>query len=253
MFSASVGNVRRINPDEVDALLANELTQLSFQDRESMQDEIHGIGTVAQTETPEMVQNAVLAVLEAIQRIPVKRAYETALRRNSTLVLDNQAFFLQFLRAELFDAEKAAVRMLMYLEMVVEYYGEDALLRPMMLCDLGNEEMQLLREGRCQLTSRDRFGRRIICTVGAFGSRYSAYSRVSFVYPFYNKRRARSTGIVFVIIVADVSRSKSPLSLMTHGYPCNVPSMRSFSLSPCRLRWQCTSWGRLRRQTNRRK
>ena len=48
-------------------------------------------------------------------------------------------FRLRFLRSELFDAAKAAKKIVGFLDLLLEYYGEFALRRPIRLSDLGKE------------------------------------------------------------------------------------------------------------------
>ena len=69
---------------------------------------------------------------------------------------------MRFLRCELFDVRKAAQRMLKFLDIALELFGEDALRRPIRLSDFSKEEMRYLKKGRYQvLPNRDRSGRRI--------------------------------------------------------------------------------------------
>jgi hypothetical protein len=91
----------------------------------------------------------------------------------------SDGFRIKFLRAELFDVKKAAGRYLRCVDFLVDYFGLVALERPLYLKDFDKEDMKLLKEGRCQLMpSRDRFGRRIIAFLGAFGKGYTHRNRV---------------------------------------------------------------------------
>lgn len=72
-------------------------------------------------------------------------------------------FKLRFLRCDFFDVPKAALRMVTWLEMVVELFGEYALERPICLSDFSKEELRHMRKGLIQiLPYRDRSGRRIM-------------------------------------------------------------------------------------------
>jgi len=103
----------------------------------------------------------------------------------------SDGFRIKFLRAELFDVKKAAGRYLKCVDFLVDYFGLVALERPLYLKDFDKEDMKLLKEGRCQLMpSRDRFGRRIICFLGAFGKGYTHRNR--FKVCMYNVFQAAS-------------------------------------------------------------
>mmetsp|Transcript_13515 Transcript_13515/g.31774 ORF Transcript_13515/g.31774 Transcript_13515/m.31774 type:complete len:712 (-) Transcript_13515:1015-3150(-) len=72
-------------------------------------------------------------------------------------------FRLRFLRCDFFDVPKAALRMVTYLDMLVELFGEEALKRPISISDFTKEELRHMRKGMIQiLPYRDRSGRRIM-------------------------------------------------------------------------------------------
>lgn len=72
-------------------------------------------------------------------------------------------FRLRFLRCDLFDIQKAARRLVTYLDMLVELFGDYALRRPICLSDFTKEELRHFRKGMIQiLPYRDRTGRRIL-------------------------------------------------------------------------------------------
>jgi hypothetical protein len=163
---AGVGEFGIVDPKAVDSLLAQQLHQMSFQDREDIQEEIHGTKALCPKESPEMMDRALVQLEREIQLVNPKPAYDRAVARNSRYVHD-RAFRIKFLRAELHDASRAAVRLTMHLDMAFEYFGEQALMRPPLLEDLGREGIRMLRDGRIQaLPSRDRSGRRILCSIG---------------------------------------------------------------------------------------
>ena len=92
----------------------------------------------------------------------------------------SDGFRVRFLRAELFDVKKAAARYMKAIDFLVAYFGLVALQRPLYIKDLDKEDQKLLRKGFVQfMPSRDRFGRRIIVFLDAFGSGYTHKNRVS--------------------------------------------------------------------------
>jgi hypothetical protein len=162
-WSASKENNPAFDPKEVDAMLANSLNSLSFRDRSIIQEEVHGVRSLAPEETPEMVAQAFLDLQEEIDKLPSnsKTAYDRSISLDSSFVRSND-FRIKFLRAELFDAKKAALRFTIYLKLAHKYFGDVALMRPLYFEDLSLEEQEETREGVGQiLPSRDRSGRLI--------------------------------------------------------------------------------------------
>jgi len=78
-------------------------------------------------------------------------------------------FRLRFLRCELFDVAKAAIRMTKYLELVLDLFGDYALQRPIRLADFSRSELKDIRKGRFQfLPYPDRggiTGRRVMVVI----------------------------------------------------------------------------------------
>ena len=83
---------------------------------------------------------------------------------NSQYVLGiHQKFWLAFLRAEVFDIEKAALRYTRHLDILFKYFGDFALMRPIYFDDLGPADLEGTQNGWVQLLSRrDVAGRRIL-------------------------------------------------------------------------------------------
>lgn len=166
-----------IDPKAAEKLLALELNAMTDRDRQAVTDEIHGVKSQAVEETPTRVCNALLQLSCSIRDLVnddedgnreeggsplLTAAHQRALQLGSTYV-QGKAFHLKFLRAELFDARRAAVRLCKCLNELVKYFGEEALTRQLYLTDLGKKEMKLMKEGTCQiLPYRDRFERRIV-------------------------------------------------------------------------------------------
>jgi hypothetical protein len=148
-----------VDPQAIDDLLSREMQQLSFQERSSIQEEIHGVRCLAPEETPLLLQSALQQLdLHLKVSIPHKPAYELACSFPKTYV-DDIDFKLKFLRAELLDPWKAANRMVKFLELVREVFGEECLQRPVTMGDLGVEATEALRCGQWQsLPCRDRAG-----------------------------------------------------------------------------------------------
>lgn len=141
-------------------------------ERERYENELHGVSSRGVPESPEMIASALNSLQEAVDRNvseSEKGAYYKALAMNSTYV-QYVPFRLKFLRAELFDAKKAALRYVRNLEYLLQVFGDFALMRQLYLSDLSGEEKRFLRKGYMQLLPfRDSVGRRILVNLGSYG------------------------------------------------------------------------------------
>lgn len=172
-----------VDTHAVDELLSRQLNQLSFQDRQLISEEIHGVLCLCPEETPAMLFDCLQRLSIEIDKIKVKVAYDKSqeLFADATYV-NTDDFRLKFLRAELFDPKRAAIRLVKCLDLLLEYYGEDALRRPIMLSDLGKEAMEAARAGNHQiLPFRDRSGRKVVAIVNNFAEK-NLRARVSVFY-----------------------------------------------------------------------
>lgn len=166
-------------PGALDDVLSKELLQMSLQDRNAINEEIHGVQTFAREETPEMLGESLAKMEAEINTIPIKIAFDKSQQYPNTYV-NSDDFRLKFLRCELFEEKKAASRMVKFLDMVSELFGDFALRRQIQMSDFSREEMQAFRVGHQQLLPyRDRSGRRIFTSVGGFSVKVPLVTRVS--------------------------------------------------------------------------
>lgn len=172
----------RINPNKLDSNLAEELNQLSIQDRNKILEEIHGADNMHVEENPTMIQQALKDMQHAIDEIPneKKQAYNIAVQQLHSQYVFQTDVRLKFLRADLFQPKLAAERFVGYLDFTYQHFGNDVLLRPIVQSDLGKIELDLLRRGNNQvLPSRDRTGRLINVHQGAMtGKDITTFHRV---------------------------------------------------------------------------
>jgi hypothetical protein len=148
--------------DAHDAELAKEMNELSVQEREKVLDDIHGVAQ-AHEETPEFVASCLEELDARISQIPKvkRRAHSRALFFKPTIQNDAK-FKLMFLRADVYDAEKAAKRMIKYYEDKLELFGEEKLAKDITLDDLTEEDMDVYSTGWClELPHKDQVGRPI--------------------------------------------------------------------------------------------
>jgi hypothetical protein len=139
-------------------MFSRALMNLSFNDRSTIEEEIHGVTCMAPDETPLFITDYLSQLVVEIDCIPNenKVAYNQASSSSNnieTAYIHSNEFRLRFLRSELFDPKKAAFRLVKYLDLILEIYGKDTLMRGgyPLLDDFNKEEMAFLRGGDYQL------------------------------------------------------------------------------------------------------
>jgi hypothetical protein len=182
------------DPKAVDDFLVQEFQGLSFQDRNAICEEIHGVRLLAPEETPELLQESLrqleieLVALQSRSQEQSTTHYRQTSRTSAydracqipTSYIHKNPFRLRFLRTEMMNPKKAAERIVTFLNNAVELFGEQILARPLQLYDLGKDGLDCLRSGDYQpLPFRDRSGRRIIAFVNKLGTGFPLEARVS--------------------------------------------------------------------------
>lgn len=120
--------------------------------------------------------------------------------------MNERNFRLRFLRAELFDAKKAATRLSKFLETGLEFFGSQVLVRPVRLSDFSRKEMKVFNIGRIQLLPyRDRSGRRVVVGIPAHDHlRQEARTRAKIHFYLWwvasESVESQRRGIVFITI-----------------------------------------------------
>jgi hypothetical protein len=144
-----------------DSVLAKELTQLSLSEREQALSDLHGVADVVD-ETPEMVEQAFLAMEVEISKIKKRGAYDKACFL-SPRYAQSRDFRIKFLRADRFDARMAAQRLVNNFELKLKLFGYDRLARDITFEDLSDQgRHDLMLGGVWVLKGYDRTGRKII-------------------------------------------------------------------------------------------
>jgi hypothetical protein len=171
--SSGNNSFTRFNQNEnvdVDLALAKELHRLSVQDRNKVQEEVHGVTFAVPEETPQLIESSLQQLQLEIRKIRSKPAYEHALASNRVdpTFIQSPEFQLRFVRAALYNVKQAAYRFTRHLNLLYEFFGEVGLQRPLRHSDLSKVEQDCIKEGRRQiLPSRDRSGRLIVFEKGS--------------------------------------------------------------------------------------
>jgi hypothetical protein len=152
------------NIDNVNDLRVDELNQLSKEERERAQDEIHCVvDKFSVEEEPEFVEKRLAQMDDEINKTRHKSAYGRALFFSPSYVRDRD-FALMFLRSTNFHPSKAAECMIAHFELKLELFGVECLARAVTLEDLNEEDIENLKAGNCQcLSEKDRGGRTVFC------------------------------------------------------------------------------------------
>jgi hypothetical protein len=171
--SNSNNKIRKPSISEADVLLAKEMNELSVAEREHVLEEVHGVADVIQ-ETPVFVSQQLGELDQEISNIRKRSAYERALFLSPRYVRDPK-LRLMFLRAEYFDARKAAKRMVLYFECKRVLWGDGKLVKAISLYDFDEEDMRSLRAGSMQNPGvKDQAGR-TLCFICQNYSKYKTW------------------------------------------------------------------------------
>lgn len=210
-------NLRTVDPGEIDRMLVDELNELTFNEREQVLEEVHGVSSADNRKGHLFVENALKRMQEELDRHFYKAcsphncneetmsknsgnnrhvyfnpfsfvarqeiictAYREARLKNSSLITD-PLFMRGHLLAENFDPKAAATRMIIYLERMKELYETSAVLfRPIFIDDMHIKAREQLVMGSYQiLPDRDSSGRRVFCYLRDICPTTSPQHRVS--------------------------------------------------------------------------
>ncbi|KAL3913219.1 MAG: hypothetical protein SGARI_000764 [Bacillariaceae sp.] len=117
----------------IDSLLAKELYELSVDERNNVQEEVHGVRSLAGVETPQLLWNAMQQLkMELDVRVhnmdrsndPGRRSFwaDYSLAASQQF-LKSERECLKYLRADRLDASKASQRMFTHLQLLHRYFG----------------------------------------------------------------------------------------------------------------------------------
>jgi hypothetical protein len=152
----------------IERSLANELNRLSLAERDQAYYDLHGVADVIE-ERPEFVDKCMADLEGEICKLEDnKNAYEMAKKVNAEYIC-GRGFRLKFLRAERFVPKNAATRLVGFLEEKLKLFGPKPLARELLLSDLNQDDMVLLRSGYFSMVPlTDSAGRFINCMVPFF-------------------------------------------------------------------------------------
>mmetsp|Transcript_35084 Transcript_35084/g.84971 ORF Transcript_35084/g.84971 Transcript_35084/m.84971 type:complete len:468 (-) Transcript_35084:1301-2704(-) len=169
------------NVDEIDSIIAQQMMKLSVEDREKVYSDVHGVKE-GKKENEEMIQDGLDSMQREIEKLQHKEAYDMACTKDQKYV-ESRSFQLAFLRADSFDARKAAIRFVRHFQVKLDLFGEEKLVMDIVQDDLDRDTMGALYSGTGQiLDTTDSAGRCIIAAV--FGAPWT--TRAYLQRAFYN-------------------------------------------------------------------
>jgi hypothetical protein len=145
----------------VESLLALDLNKMSLNEREKVFEDLHGVSDIVD-ESPELVASCLDELELEIAKIRRRDAYIAAASKDSCYT-SSRTLRLKFLRAENFDSNRAAARLVGFFETKLEIFGPDPLARDLLLSDLNEDDHKCLQSGLMTLVpAKDVAGRGIM-------------------------------------------------------------------------------------------
>lgn len=141
-----------------------EFNSLSMIEQELARGDLYGPGTIIQSAESEW-RNCILPVLlQEIDLLQEKPAYSLAIQQCPTYV-QNDRFYLSFLRSTNFEPEQAARRIIRYWEEKLKLFGPEKTFKPLTIHDLEPQDMETIRKGGLlTLPGKDTNGRGLLFT-----------------------------------------------------------------------------------------
>lgn len=199
-MSTFISSAPIITPEDEQA----ERDALSEEERGRLHQQIYG-GEPEVKETGEMVQNGLVMLHEALERIPdlQKLAYLEVLER-APLLVERESDPVAFLRCETYDAWAAARHLVAYWDTRKKIFGPTRAFVAMTQRGAMAEDMEYLHKGLLLMLPDDRHERSVIgldrvrCT-GAFAPRASVVRCAFYMMQVLSERKsAQKVGYVMV-------------------------------------------------------
>ena len=115
-----IGEIKNADHADLDAILANEMSQMSIAEKNKTIEKIHGVED-AETEDPEFVKEKLEQLDKCVSEISNKEAYDRAYYMSPEYVMDPK-IRLVILRCEKWKPEAAARRLVNFYELKYELF-----------------------------------------------------------------------------------------------------------------------------------
>jgi len=227
------------NVDEIDSIIAQQMMKLSVEDREKVYSDVHGVKE-GKKENEEMIQDGLDSMQREIEKLQHKEAYDMACTKDQKYV-ESRSFQLAFLRADSFDARKAAIRFVRHFQVKLDLFGEEKLVMDIVQDDLDRDTMGALYSGTGQiLDTTDSAGRCIIAAV--FGAPWTtrAYLQRAFYNTMMTIRDPYKQIHGYIIVVYSLAHSSQQgdaskhytFSRISEGLPVRIEALHLCHDSP---------------------
>lgn len=151
----------RMPVEEMSTLVADEMNKLTFQERELVYEDLHGVSR-PQEEFSDIIAQQIQETRKELANLRVKSAYNKAVFLNPDYV-DSDEFTLMFLRSCKFDPKQTANKIVDHFKYKMELFGYDNVGRDLVYGDLDEGTKNAISSGAIQvLPQRDNSGRAII-------------------------------------------------------------------------------------------
>jgi hypothetical protein len=147
------------NDEDPTAVIAQAMNTLSMQEREQAYEDMHGVSAMV-LETPQMIAETLHQMEQCLQKIHHKPGYDLAVTIRGDYARDPK-LRLMFLRADRFDPQLAAKRLIRFMDIKLNLFGGDKLCQwHIGIDDLDDDARFILESGMLQiLPIRDSRGR----------------------------------------------------------------------------------------------
>lgn len=150
--------------EDLDAVLVQGMTHLSFEELQQEQEELHGVSSIIKKEKEEL-DELLKSFSGHLDRLKSGTAYEYAESMDKNYVC-NQNFQLMFIRSNRYEPKASAEQAIRFFDMKMALFGKDKLAKDITLSDLDDDDKESLRKGSFQvLRKSDSSGRRILLEV----------------------------------------------------------------------------------------
>ncbi|CAJ1932619.1 unnamed protein product [Cylindrotheca closterium] len=158
-LSRQESSVSEFKQEEFDAMLAQGMQHLSFDELQREQEDLHGVGEMIDKENHQETISLLQRFDDQLQRRKKHTVYESAEVMNRDYVTSSE-LRLPFLHANRWNPEAAADQFLSFFEMKKQLFGMDKVVKDLTLNDLDEDDKENLLAGSLQLLPcTDRSGR----------------------------------------------------------------------------------------------
>lgn len=149
--NALVGGEMRAGTANIDALIAQELNRLSVQEREQALEDVHGVSGMEE-EDKERMRRCLETLEERLNFLKDESDAYAIAEKMSKDYVTNYNFRMMFLRADRYNAEDAANRLMLFFEEKRRLFGVEKLVKDITLEDLSPDDMDVLKSGYIQVS-----------------------------------------------------------------------------------------------------